>query len=781
MSAFLRRLEAVTGSYGAGKQQRIVRREQIRMLYDGLWQPMSISLVAALLLVVSLWWVINRDVLIAWLATSVVVALLRLWLAVRFNRQAPSAQVRTHWLGWFALGAFASGSVWGAAGLLLFSLEHVEHQAALAIILAGMGAGAVTTLSSVWGVAALFLIPTISPLMVQYTLVGSPVALIIAFTMTLFLLMMLVASRRLSLIIEDNIRLRVEVTEREASLRESENRYRTIFQSSPLGLLHFDQNGVVVDCNDKLLGIMSAPREAVIGLDMLRRLPDERVKHAVGNALSEGFGYYEGDYVSMNSGKKMPLRAFFNGVRNVDGDIVGGVTVIEDCTERKQAEATIHYQAYYDPLTDLPNRRLLLDRLSQALSQCRRDSDLGAVLFLDLDRFKSVNDSLGHAVGDRLLCEAAKRLTRLLRGGDIAARLSGDEFVVMLANLQGGREQAEHAAQAVAQRIMDALSAPYPLSGRTLKVTPSIGFVLFPRAGETATDLLKHADTAMYQAKATGRARICGYLPSMQAEVERRVALEQDLRRALEHNQLLLYYQPQVDASGTIVGAEALLRWEHPRRGMVSPGEFIPLAEESGLIVELGEWVLDEACQRLRQIDARSLPRLSVNISPRHFNQPDFVGYVEALIDTAGVAPERLLFEVTEGVLIDNLLDAVATMQALKRVGVGIAIDDFGIGYSSLSYLKRLPLDELKIDRSFVEDIGDPNDAAIVQTIIAVSRHLKLDIVAEGVETAEQLAFLHDNGCTRFQGYWFYRPMPLAELTQALTAKPAGSREKPES
>ncbi|SDL96500.1 PAS domain S-box-containing protein/diguanylate cyclase (GGDEF) domain-containing protein [Modicisalibacter muralis] len=777
MSAFLRRLEAIAESDGMSKQQRIVRREQIRMLYDGLWQPVLASLIGALLLVMALWSVIGHSVLLAWLAAHSVISLLRLWLAIRFHRQTPTEQVRRCWLGWFALGAFAGGLAWGIAGLLFFSMEHYEYQAALAIILAGMGAGAVTTLSSVWGVAALFLIPTIAPLMIQYALVSSPVALFIAATMALFLALTLVVSRRLSLIIEDNIRLRVEVTEREASQRESENRYRTIFQSSPLGLLHFDHNGVVVECNDKLLEIMGAPREKMVGLDILRELPDERVKQAVGHALSEGFGYYEGDYVSMNSGKTMPLRAFFNGVRNADGDIVGGVTVIEDFTERKQAEATIHYQAYYDPLTDLPNRRLLLDRLSQTLSQSRRDGGLGAVLFLDLDRFKSVNDSLGHALGDRLLCDAAKRLTSLLRGGDIAARLSGDEFVVMVADLQGSREQAEHAARTVAVRIMDALSAPYVLSGRTLKVTPSIGYVLFPRAEETAVDLLKHADTAMYQAKAAGRARICGYLPSMQAEVERRVALEQDLRRALEQDQLLLFYQPQVDASGAIVGAEALLRWEHPQHGMISPEEFIPLAEESGLIVELDEWVLDEACRCLQQIDARDLPRLSINISPRHFNQPDFVSHVEALIHKAGIAPERLLFEVTEGVLIDHLLEAVAIMHALKRVGVGIAIDDFGTGYSSLSYLKRLPLDELKIDRSFVQDIVDPNDAAIVQTIIAISRHLKLDIVAEGVETAEQLAFLHANDCTRFQGYWFYRPMPLEGLTEALSVQRSASRE----
>ncbi len=778
MVALLRRFAA----YGAldDAQQRMVRREQVRMLHHHLWQPVLASVVAACLLVVTLWSVIDHGVLIGWLAAMVGVSLLRLWQVQCFYRETKANQPRLRWLWWFAGGACVGGLVWGAAGLLLFSAEHHEYQAALTMVLAGIGAGAVTTLSSVWSVAALFLIPAIAPLMVRYALIGSPVTLVIAVTMALFLALMLIASRRLSLTIGENIRLRVEMGAREASLRESENRYRTIFHSSPLGLLHFDQGGVVIDCNAKLLEIMSASRDRMIGIDMLRELPDERVKLAVSRALSDGFGYYEGDYVSLISGRTKPLRAFFNGVRNAEGAIVGGVTVIEDCTERKRAEATIHHQAYYDPLTDLPNRRLFLDRLDQALSQCRRHQARGAVLFLDMDRFKTVNDSLGHAVGDRLLCEVAARLTALLRGADIAARLSGDEFVVMVADLQGGEAQAQHAAHTLAQRIMEALSAPYTLSGRTLRVTPSIGFVLFPRANETAVDVLKHADKAMYQAKAAGRARVCGYLPSMQAEAERRVALEHDLRRALQEEQLALHYQPQVDAAGTIVGAEALLRWHHPQHGAISPGEFIPLAEESGLIVELGEWVLEEACRCLRRLEAiAGLPRLSINISPRHFNQPDFVGNVEALIARTGIAPQRLLFELTEGVLIDNLDDAVATMQALKRVGVGIAIDDFGTGYSSLSYLKRLPLDELKIDRSFVQDIGNANDAAIVQTIIAVSRHLKLNVVAEGVETADQLAFLQANGCARFQGYWFYRPLPLSAFTQALAARRRGSQDVP--
>ncbi|MCP1367673.1 EAL domain-containing protein, partial [Halomonas sp. BBD48] len=427
-------------------------------------------------------------------------------------------------------------------------------------------------------------------------------------------------------------------------------------------------------------------------------------------------------------------------------------------------------QAYYDPLTNLPNRRLLLGRLAAAYQACQQGSERGVVLFIDLDRFKAVNDTLGHAMGDRLLRDVAQRLTGLLRQGDVAARLSGDEFVVLVTGLPSCADRANQVAMALARRFLNALSAPYEMADRALRVTPSIGMALFPDGSQDADDLLKHADTAMYQAKTQGRSRVCCYQPSMQIEVERRLALESDLRRAIEQNRLSLHYQPQVDAGGAIVGAEALLRWEHETRGGVSPSEFIPLAEESGLIIELGEWVLHEACRCLQRFGADRLPRLSINVSPRHFSEPDFVACIERAVSGARIAPERLVLELTEGVLIDHLQDAVNKMRELKRIGVGLAIDDFGVGYSSLSYLRRLPLDELKIDRSFVQDLDDANDAAIVQTIIAISQHLALDVVAEGVETEDQLAFLVANGCSRFQGFYFHRPLSSSALGRVLSA-----------
>ncbi|MEC9482084.1 MAG: EAL domain-containing protein [Halomonas sp.] len=741
------------------------------MLYEGLWQPILASIVGALLLVMSFWNSVPHAVLTGWLAGLLVVSLLRLMLSERFQRQTPEAQLRPRWLNAFAGGALLAGLAWGLAGWLLFSPSYDEYQAVLAIILAGIGAGSVTTLSSVWGVAALFLIPAILPLTMRYLAVGTPVSLVLAVMMGLFLGLTLVVSRRFSLIITENIALRIEGAGREAALRESESRYRSIFRSAPLGILHFDRQGRVLDCNDRFEQIIGARRECMLGLDMCRDLPDRQVGQAVEQALADGYGYYEGEYISVSSGRTIPLRAFFNGVRGADDEIIGGVAAIEDFTERKRAEALIHRQAFYDPLTDLPNRRLLIERLESAQQACRQTRTQGVVLFLDLDRFKSVNDSLGHAMGDRLLCETARRLSSLLRRGDMAARLSGDEFVILAAGLPECPDRAQQAASALAGRFLEALSAPYAIAGRTVRVTPSIGFALFPREAENVTDLLKYADTAMYQAKALGRARVCGYQPSMQDAVERRLSLESDLRHAIETDRLQLHYQPQVESDGRIMGVEALLRWPHETHGFISPGEFIPLAEESGLIADLGDWVLGEACRCLQRFDAGCLPRLSVNISPRHFAQSDFVERIQATVVDFGVAPERLLLELTEGVLIDHLQDAIAKMQALKRIGVGLAIDDFGTGYSSLSYLKRLPLDELKIDRSFVQDLDDDADAAIVQAIIAVSRHLQLSVVAEGVETTAQLERLQASGCRLFQGYYFHRPMPAEALAQVLAAQ----------
>ncbi len=447
------------------------------------------------------------------------------------------------------------------------------------------------------------------------------------------------------------------------------------------------------------------------------------------------------------------------------GEFRGYRGIGRDISKRKHAEDETQRLAFYDTLTGLPNRRLLMDRLSHAQVTSARSKRYGALLFIDLDNFKDLNDTLGHDVGDLLLEQVALRLVSCLREGDTAARFGGDEFVVMLEDLSDNDTDAARQAELVAEKILARLNAPYELVGRQHNSSPSIGITLFIGAVLGVDELLKRADVAMYQAKAAGRNTLRFFDPQMQAAVLERAALDADLRLGLQREELLLHYQPVVDGYNQIVGYEALLRWRHPARGMVQPGEFIPMAEQTGLILPMGVWVLRAACRQLvAWAEQPSTARLSlaVNVSARQFRQSDFVATVLAVLDETGVDPQYLKLELTESVLISDVEDAIRKMGQLRQRGVRFALDDFGTGYSSLSYLKRLPLDELKIDQGFVRDLmTDPNDAAIVRTILALAKSLDLQAVAEGVETEGQRQFLLDNGCSVFQGYLFGRPGPL--------------------
>lgn len=455
-----------------------------------------------------------------------------------------------------------------------------------------------------------------------------------------------------------------------------------------------------------------------------------------------------------------------------DGVVVGAVATFVDVTERKQAEQQIQQLAFYDPLTSLPNRRLLMERLRQACAVSDRDEQYGAVLFMDMDHFKMLNDTKGHDFGDQLLIEVGRRLQFCLREGDTVARLGGDEFVVVLECLSERRTEAAQLAERVAEKIHDELNRPYQLKDYLHTSTPSIGIVLFRGHSDSIDDLLKFADIAMYQAKTAGRNAIRFYDPEMQTEIEQRATLEAELRLAIEQEQFRLYYQVQVDRDRRVIGAEVLLRWEHPQRGLVSPLQFIPLAEETGLIFPIGEWVLKSACRQLKQWEADESTRgvaLAVNVSALQFGQRGFVDQVREVLVASGADASKLKLEMTESMMLENVEDIISKMNQLKKLGVSFSLDDFGTGYSSLQYLKRLPLDQIKIDRSFVRDIAtDSNDETIVNTIIAMTDALGLNIIAEGVESPVQLAFLEQCGCKAFQGYLFGKPVPLQQFEASL-------------
>jgi diguanylate cyclase (GGDEF)-like protein/PAS domain S-box-containing protein len=474
------------------------------------------------------------------------------------------------------------------------------------------------------------------------------------------------------------------------------------------------------------------------------------------------------------SGSFLTVEANWTLVRDSEGRPESIFAIKTDITQRKAAEREINHLAFYDALTLLPNRLLLMERLRHALAATARSRREGALLFIDLDNFKTLNDTLGHHVGDLLLQQVATRLTGSVREVDTVARLGGDEFVVMLENLSEDSADALEQAREVGEKVLLALNQPFQFAGYEHRSTPSIGITLFGDHRNDVAELLKRADLAMYQAKAAGRNTLRFFDPAMQAVITRRVALENELRHALHCTQISLYYQPQVDREGQTTGVEALVRWHHPDRGMVPPSEFIPVAEETDLILLLGQRVLQTACIQLAAWSTRpefAHLSIAVNVSAHQFRHPAFVDQTLAALDRSGANASRLKLELTESLLVDNMESTIIKMTALKDRGVQFSLDDFGTGYSSLYYLKRLPLDQLKIDQSFIRDVlTDPNDAAIVRTIIALGQSLGLAVIAEGVETEEMRQFLAENGCYACQGYLFGRPMPLDRCEQHILA-----------
>lgn len=785
-------------------QSNALKIEQTRLLYINLPTAIGTSLVLALILVYIQRLVIDHTWLFGWLMLMIMVSLYRTILIILWHRNRESGiSFILRWRHRFRVGVIVSGLIWGMGGILLFPVGNIPHQVFLSFVLAGLSAGAVTSLSADRLSVLSFLSLTLIPLIGRFGMESSEISLSMGVMTTLFLIVISQNASRVGRTLHENIRLRIEasareealqegkirlqqlnqnleqlVAERTSALRESEARFRFLFEQMAVGVAQIDTvTGRFMRINRKYADIIGYTPPEILSLDF------QSISHA---------GDLEADLINMERLKAGEIREFEMEKRlfHKDGRAIWvkltvspmwvpgarpdyHIAVIQDITEHKQAEEQVHQLAFYDPLTRLPNRRLFLDRLQQAQVHSTRHKTNCAILFIDLDNFKTLNDTRGHDIGDLLLIEVAKRLRSSVRSSDTVARLGGDEFVVIIEGLSEDTVPAAAQAKDIGEKFLASITQPFKLQEFEYHGSSSIGIRLFHDGETSIDDLLKHADTAMYQAKTAGRNTLCFFDPSMQIALEMRTTMAIELRQAIARKQFKLHYQRQVNAEGAVVGAEVLLRWQHPERGMISPMVFIPIAEETGLIVPLGKWVLQMACAQLKQWehdpDTRNF-QLAVNISARQFRQLDFVDEVLEVLQKSEADPLKLKLELTESLVLQDIVHSIEKMEMLCNAGIRFALDDFGTGHSSLTYLKRLPLEQIKIDQSFVNDIAtDPSDKVIVRTIIVMSNSLGMEVIAEGVETEDQRDFLARNGCYTYQGYLFGRPMPIEDFQKLVS------------
>ncbi len=564
-----------------------------------------------------------------------------------------------------------------------------------------------------------------------------------------------------------------DITERKKT--EKELYIAAIAFEAQEGMMVVDANSMILRVNKAFTKITGYSAEEVIGKNP-KVLQSGRHDAAFYDAMWESInntGKWEGEvWDRRKNGEVFPEYLTITAVKDQNDKAINYVSTFNDITLSKTTADEIERLAFYDQLTKLPNRQLLYNRLKLALAASHRNALSGGLLSIDMDNFKNLNDTLGHEIGDLLLQQVAERLMSCVRENDTVARLGGDEFIVLMEDLENEDLEAAAQIEVVGKKILSSLGQLYQLNIHQYRSTPSIGAVLFSGYAQSAEELLRQADIAMYQAKASGRNALQFFNPQMQATIMARAAMEKELHLAVTESQFRLYYQPQVYQNHQITGAETLIRWQHPERGLIFPGDFIPLAEESDLILQIGHWVLETACTQLRiwaSSEHTQHLQLAVNVSARQFRHPDFVSQVIHLINCAGINPKRLKLELTESAALDNLEETIDKMNALRKIGVRFSMDDFGTGYSSLSNLKKLPIEQLKIDQSFVRDIStDPDDAVIVQTIIAMAKNLGLKIIAEGVETEAQCLFLEQHGCQNFQGYLFSKAVPIEQFEALL-------------
>ena len=706
-----------------------------------------------------------QDVL-AWLCLAGIVVVYRaVWMYV-VTKNMPKyehQEIKTR-LTEFQISMLISGLVWGAAGYFLLTPEYPQHEIFLLFMLAGISAGGIVSYAADVPSAALYAVGVLSPLFVRLLWLDSQFSIWMPLAVLVYLVFMIQSLRVTHHEVMDNFLLRIDSSEKESSIKDGEYRYHLLLEHLPVGVFHLNAQREVTFCNQRAIDILHGAEWLKAGAS-LDQFDDAEMLASIASAIEQGeTSKYEGVFSEQ---PEQWVSLLYAPMKNLLGHVSGGVGIVQDITERKHSARLVEQFALQDALTELPNRRALIDRLQHAIDKHNETKRDIALLYIDLDNFKLLNDTLGHAVGDLLLQQVSKRLTQGLRSRDLiarAARIGGDEFIAVLEDLSLLPETALEQAMLVANKIINKLHAPYKLLQHDYECTVSIGLALYSDSQGNVDDFLKHADIAMYDAKKT-RGVIRVYNQEMMDLITRKDEIKRALINAVKNEEFDLYYQIQVDANKQPTGAEALIRWNRPNYGMVPPNDFISIAEETGLIVDIGHWVINQACKQLSIWAKDSTKKrwsIAVNVSAMQLLHPDFPNKVEYAIKQHRINATLLKIEVTESMFLENTDEVIQAMQSLQRIGVGFELDDFGTGYSCLQYLKQLPLRQLKIDQSFVAAIDvDINDQSIVKTIIAMAKGFNINVIAEGVETNSQFELLKEYDCQHFQGYLFGKPMPI--------------------
>jgi diguanylate cyclase (GGDEF)-like protein/PAS domain S-box-containing protein len=802
-------------SPGAHPEERAAEKtplhaEQIRLLFRFSLVGSLATLLVILLLGAILWEDLSSSVtLFAWFVAISLVTIARYGLYKAFIRRERSAQEVASWETAFLVGATVAGLCWLAIGTaLLPDVDRMAQRVAVVMMLMLLTTSAVAYYAPHRYAYRIVAFLALVPLAVALALAGDRVHLFLSgFMLVLAIVLPYVHARvhrglaeslstrrakealatqlaaergRLQ---EVNEALAEEMLER-LKAQQSElvaaQKLRLHFERTPLAVIEWDRQHRITAWNPAAEAIFGYPVMDAIGRGMPDLLGTEEDRGSLQDMCIELLETREGNKTTLSnttkSGRTIHCEWYNTPLVDPLGKVIGFASLVQDITERLNTERTIHYMAHHDALTGLPNRRLMQDRLTQAIMAARRKQRHVAVLFLDLDRFKVVNDTLGHDTGDFILKDVARRLVTCVREVDTVSREGGDEFVIILPDLD-----VPESARVVADKILRELARPVEIGGHEIHITPSIGISHYPNDATDVNQLLKHADNAMYQAKDAGRNTVRFFTNDLNFLLSKRLEIESRLRKAIEHEEFFLRYQPQVDlANGRIIGMEALVRWSDPQKGEVYPKDFIFVAEELGIIVQIGEWVFRNACRQLKQWQEEGLPEvtISINISPRQFMSRRLVSTLLGIVRETGADPRHIELEITETMIMRNLEQSIETLAQLRSVGMLVAIDDFGVGYSSLGQLKRLPASSIKIDRSFIMNVPDDvSSGSITEAIIAMAKRLKLRVIAEGVETRAQLDFLRANHCDSFQGFIFSRPVTAPEATAMLRAQAESDRE----